>query len=193
MKRTSVVPSLLLVTVLFATTATLWSTTVIPMPVERLAQISSHVLRGRAVESWSAWNQQHGLIYTYTRFEVQQTLKGQAPATIVVKQLGGTVNGTTQHVSGLHYWRSGEEAVLFLRQDERLDGTLVVTGLIQGNFMITRTPTGEALVSNGVHGASSYQVSGSQATHVSEFQGNHMTLRELESLVAKSTGKAVQQ
>ena len=68
------------VTFLFLT-ALLSATTIVPVSVERLTRESSHIVEARASQSWSQWNSQHSLIFTYTRFQVARTLKGQAPAT----------------------------------------------------------------------------------------------------------------
>jgi hypothetical protein len=163
-------------------TATLSATTLVPVSVERLTQVSTHVLEGRAQSTWSAWNQQHSMIYTYTRFTVGRTLKGQAPATVVVKQLGGTVGNTRQRVAGVRYWQAAEEAVLFLRPAEELDGTMVVTGMVQGNFLISRSASG-VTVSNGSPGTMAYNPAQRRMT---EFQGKHMTLDELETRVQKA-------
>ncbi len=66
----------------------LYATTVIPMDVDKLASVSTHIVEARAVQSVSQWNADHTLILTYTQFAVTRTLKGQAPATFMVRQLG---------------------------------------------------------------------------------------------------------
>src|ERR1700674_5765152 len=111
------------VTFLFVT-GWLTATTIVPVSVERLTGESSHVVEGQASQSWSQWNPQHSLIFTYTRFQVARTLKGQAPATIVVKQPGGSAEGYTQKIAGVRHWRAGDQAVLFLRPSQDMDGTL---------------------------------------------------------------------
>src|SRR6478752_6176987 len=116
--------------------ALLSATTIVPVSVERLARESSHIVEAQASQSWSQWNPQHSLIFTYTRFQVARDLKGQAPTTIVVKQPGGSAEGYTQKVAGVRHWRSGDQAVLFLRPSQEMDGTLEITGLMQGNFLI---------------------------------------------------------
>lgn len=166
--------------------ALLWATTVIPMDVEKLASLSTHVVEARAIESTSQWNTEHTLIFTYTRFEVTRTLKGQSPATLMVRQLGGTVDGVSQKVAGVRQWRLGEEAMLFLRPSSIPDGAMVVTGLMQGNFVMRRTPEGATYVSNGMPDASEYHASSREVTH---YRGNSMRLEELESRVQKAVKK----
>ena len=164
----------------------LLATTVVPMDVETLTRMSTHVVEARAVGSTSQWNPEHTFIFTYTRFEVRRALKGQPPNTIMVRQIGGTVEGITQKVAGVRQWRPGEEAVLFLQPSSIPDGALVVTGLMQGNFVMRRTPAGQTLVSNGMPEAFEYQ---GAAGGVSNYRGNTMRLDELESRIQKAVEK----
>jgi len=83
------------------------ATTVIPMSIEELTRASEHVVQARAVEQWSEWAPDHGLILTFTRFHVMNTLKGGVPATFVVKQLGGQVGDHRTKVAGVRYFRDG--------------------------------------------------------------------------------------
>jgi hypothetical protein len=160
--------------------AVVTATTVVPMSVEELAQHSTHVLRARATESWSEWNADHSIINTFTRFETVSAIKGAATQRVVVMRPGGTVGNVTTKVAGVHHWKSGEEAVLFLRPSGAADKTMVVTGLIQGDFRLSRTRSGEVAVSNGVAGASALQ-----RGSVMEYRGSKMLLRELETRVRK--------
>jgi hypothetical protein len=159
------------------------ATTVIPMSVERLTEVSSHVVEGQAIETWSEWNAQHTQILTYTKFQVARALKGRSPAVVVVKQLGGTVGETTQKVYGVRYLRPGQETVLFLRPAEELDGTMVISGLMQGNFQVRTSASGEKLVSNGMPEVSAYSLA---TREISSYRGNTMRLDELRSRVQRA-------
>ena len=158
------------------------ATTIIPVSVERLTAESSHVVEARALSSWAQWNPQHSLIFTFTKFEVSRTLKGQAPSTIIVKQIGGSAEGYTQKVAGVRHWQEGELAVLFLHPSPSGDGTLEVTGLMQGNFRMHAVPSGTT-VSNGVTGVVSYDEASQQ---IAPYQGKRMRLEDLESRVQKA-------
>ncbi len=163
-----------------------WSTTVVPMSVERLTQASTNVVEARAVEAWSQWDSNRNLIHTYTRFQVMRSLKGSAPTEIVVKQLGGTAGGYTQVVAGVRGWTRGEDAVLFLHPSEANDGTFVVSGLMQGDFRAFHAATGEVRVSNGVPQVSTFN----PATHATgTYHGSAMTLQELETRIAKAVAQ----
>ena len=157
------------------------ATTVVPMSVEELTKAASEVIEAHAVRSWSSWNAQHTLIYTYTTFEVTKSLKGATAESVTVKQVGGSADGYTQKVSGVRQFQEGEDALLFLRPSVARDGTLVVVGLMQGNFRVQHSSLGETVVSNGVTGAQQYDHG-----HVGEFRGTAMRLREAESRIAGS-------
>ena len=159
------------------------ATTVIPMSVEELTRAASHVVEGRALNSWSAWNPQHTLIYTYTSFQVSRSLKGGAVQTITVKQLGGSAGGYTQKVSGVRRFQAGEDALLFLRPSVAADGTLVVVGLMQGHFRMARGPGGDTVISNGVYGANQLD---RQSGKISTFTGMPIRLRDAESRIQKA-------
>jgi hypothetical protein len=159
------------------------ATTVIPMSVESLTAASSHVLEGTAVQVWSQWNPEHTIIHTYTKFRVERLLKGPAPDVVIVKQLGGRVGTIVQRVAGVRHWRPGEEAVLFLQPAEERDGTLVVTGLIQGNYRVMLAADGTRVVSNGVPDVSVYSAATKETT---AFQGSRMRVEDLESRVQKA-------
>jgi hypothetical protein len=164
----------------------LLATTVIPMSVETMAGRANSVVEGRAIQVWSTWDTQQRVVYTVTRFQVSRVLKGASQPAVVVRQLGGSANGITMKVAGVRNWRRGEEAVLFLRPSMANDGTLAVVGLMQGNFHVERTASGEARVSNGISGVQSYDAA-SRTGGV--YQGAGMGLKELETRVQKAVAK----
>jgi hypothetical protein len=160
------------------------ATTVVPMSIERLADASSHVVEGVAGESYSQWNLTHTQIFTYTNFHVTRALKGSAPPTIVVKQLGGRAGGYEQKVSGVRQFKNGEQAVLFVHASQANDGTAVITGLVQGNFSVI-SEKGETTVSNGM--ANVEQLSQGSVRH---YAGAHMRLSQLESIVRGAVSRS---
>ena len=160
------------------------ATTVVPMSIERLTDASTHVVEGVAAESHSAWNMQHTQIFTYTAFRVMRALKGTSPATIVVKQMGGAVNGYEQKVAGVCQFQNGEHAVLFVHPSQSNDGTVVITGLMQGKFSVVTPMHGEATVSNGMA-----HVDERSNGSFSHYAGVHMRLSQLEALVLNRSQK----
>lgn len=166
---------------LFACATVTSATTVVPMSVEELTRASATVVEAHARRSWTSWNAQHTLIYTYTSFQVSRTLKGKPPNVVTVKQPGGSADGYTQKVSGVRHFQEGEDALLFLRPSMAADGTQVVVGLIQGNFRVARTAAGETLVSNGVVEAQQYD-----GGRVQPFTGSAMRLEDVEARIARA-------
>jgi len=161
------------------------ATTVKPLTIEEMTDSAALVVEGQATESWSTWNAQHSLIYTFTRIHVTKTLKGIATDSVLVKQVGGTANGYTQRVAGVNPMKPGDASVLFLRPSEANDGTLVIVGLMQGNFRIERDgKTGSTAVNNGVN-----EVHQTTAEGVTQYRGAKMTLRRLEALVQKAANE----
>jgi len=158
-----------------------WATSVLPMSFEDLTHAASDVVEAHAIGSRAAWNAQHTLIYTYTTFRLTNSLKGSAAQTFVLKQWGGSAEGYTQKVSGVHHPQAGEDALLFLRPSEAGDGTYVVVGLMQGHFRVLRSRDGTATVSNGVSGVKSIH-----GRIVTDFTGSPMTLSEAESRVRRA-------
>ena len=164
----------------------LLATTVVPMDIERLTSLSTHIVEARAGQSVSQWNPEHTLILTYTTFEVQRTLKGQTPKTILVRQLGGSIAGVSQKVAGVRPWRQGEDAVLFLQPSSIADGALVVTGLMQGDFLMRHTAQGETFVSNGMPEASALHAATGEVT---TYRGTKLRLEDLESRIHMAVTK----
>ena len=160
-------------------------TTIVPMSVERLTEASTHVVVAQAAESWTEWNADQTIVFTVTRFHVSENLKGEAGPTVLVRQMGGRTAHYEQKVAGVRHWQTGDQAVLFLRPSEAGDGSLVVTGLMQGDFRVLRAadPSREAMVSNGVSGVHTYDPAGKT---LSEFSGTRMSLLDLKSRVKRA-------
>jgi len=166
-----------------------FATTVVPMSVERLTHASSNVVIAQAEGSWTQWDAEHKLIFTYTRFRVSRNLKGQTPDEIVMKQMGGRAGAYEQKVAGVRHWQDGEEAVLFAHPSLAADGTLVVTGLMQGNFRVVSSQAGqEQMVTNGVRGVDKFNA---QQGVIEHFAGSRMPLSRLESLVRDAVTREV--
>jgi hypothetical protein len=176
-------PLKILTALLLPAAITALATTVLPMSIESLTAASSHVVEGVPMQTWSQWNPQHTMILTYSKFQVQRTLKGTAPPMLIVKQLGGRVGTTVQKVAGVRNLQPGEQTVLFLRPGDENDGTLVITGLMQGNFSVRFAQDGTLIATNGMPDVHAYSVSTGEIT---SYQGNRLRLDELEARVHKA-------
>ena len=94
-----------------------------------------------------------------------------------------TAPNTSNIVSGVRQFTGGEENFLFLQPSQDNDGTMIVTGLVLGNFRLYRTNTGQVAASNGVPEVSAVQV-GTGA--VSTYRGSTVTVDQLESRIQKA-------
>jgi hypothetical protein len=110
------------------------ATTMVSMSMEQLTQASSDIVQARVVDQVCGWNAAHTQILTITTLEVSQTLKGNAPSSVQVRQLGGTVGNITLSIMGDVAFRPQGEYVLFL---EPADGSYYdVVGMTQGAYPV---------------------------------------------------------
>jgi len=159
------------------------ATTVRAMSLEELATQATHVIQGKAVESWTEWTPDRTMLYTYTRFDVSKSLKGTPGRQVVVRQMGGTDGRITQKVFGVRHFITGEQALLFLRPSSNRKG-MVVVGLMQGNFRVAKSRSGEWIATNGVPGVTLFR-NGS----TNEFNGTVIKLAALEARVKQAVTK----
>ena len=76
------------------------------------------------------------MIYTDHRLHVEEVLKGNAPATLTVSELGGYVNGHGIAVPGSASYAPGSRVVAFLKQRE--DGTYFTAFMSLGKYRFSR-------------------------------------------------------
>jgi hypothetical protein len=77
-------------------------------------------------------------IWTDTSFEVLESIKGNLPATITVRQPGGKLAGLESRVDGTPQFRANEEVYLFLTTQP--GSRLFLVGWSQGTFRIRKNP-----------------------------------------------------
>lgn len=127
----------------------LWSaagegTTLERMSLEGLTTRAHVVVHVRCLARESRW--ERGEIWTFTRFEVEEALKGIAPRLITVRLPGGKVGHLISTVDAVPRFQAGEESILFLERTP--DGTFTVLSWAQGTFRIrVDTQTGRSVVS----------------------------------------------
>lgn len=124
-----------------------------PMRLDQMVKAADVIIRGEVLRQASSYGDQ-GRIYTVTEIKVLESLKGgDAPAIVLkVRQLGGTVDGISQHIAGNARLLEGEEVALFLRRDAEKQLHYVV-GMAQGKYAIDRSGP-EPLVARDTHGLS---------------------------------------
>ena len=109
--------SWILVSLLLALAVPLSASQFIELPFDQVARESTYAIRGQVTETWSAWDASHDVIYTYATVRVTRYFgEATGPDTLVVREVGGTVDGYTQEAIGFPAIRRGEQVVLFLSQ-----------------------------------------------------------------------------
>ncbi len=119
------------------------STTLVRMSVAQMTRVAQIVVRARCVANSAAWD--HGEIWTFTSFMVEETWKHDAPAGVAnsnayltVRLLGGTVGNLSSVVAGVPRFAPGEDVVLFLEHLPNRDSSVV--SWVQGTFRIREEP-----------------------------------------------------
>jgi hypothetical protein len=116
------------------------ATIVLELPVEALAQRADRVVHARVVAQESRWSADGARIHTFSTLQVLADLKGPGPAEIVVRQIGGVVDGqAAMAVHGDAVLEVGEEIVAFLRHNPDRDPVMHLVGLAQGKFRVEGT------------------------------------------------------
>jgi hypothetical protein len=143
------------------------ATTLRPMGLEQLTTSSTAIVIGQAQGSRSHWNTAHTRIVTDVEFAVDQVVKGEPTARVVITQLGGEVDGVRMTVPGTPVFSTGEEALLFLWRGK--SSAVQVTGLEQGRFQILHDPvTGARYVERRADGGTVLDLLGRSAGSTSE-------------------------
>lgn len=124
------------------------ATTLVQMDLEQLTRAAQVVARVRVLSSESRW--EGGEIWTFTRLEVGETLKGAAPREVVIRLIGGEAGHLASVVEGVPRFRAGEEAYLFLEPTRA--GELTVTSWVQGTFRVLRDAEGREAVTQDTAG-----------------------------------------
>ncbi|MET0592008.1 MAG: hypothetical protein ABW133_04865 [Polyangiaceae bacterium] len=164
--------------------------TAVELSMSELVGEATLVVAGTPLDSRSVWEgdaSSHGRrIVTYTRVKVDRVVDGAPRAEVWIRTLGGEVGDIGQQVAGEAVLRTAQPSLLFLK--ERLDGTQVVVGMAQGQYLLeARAEAGgirvRAPLEGGQHVVAKLQGSGAKAVSArSTLIGR--TLDEVVQLVA---------
>src|SRR5688572_17288608 len=107
--------SLIITGLLLALALPLSASQFVDMPFDQVARESQLVVRGTIGETYSAWDDAHEVIYTYATVRVHRYFgESTGPDIVMIREVGGTVDGYTQEAIGFPAIRSGENVVLML-------------------------------------------------------------------------------
>jgi hypothetical protein len=84
------------------------------------AWASDQVVVGTIEEKSAHWEivGDEPLIRTYSRLRVEERVRGRPEPTLLIRTVGGTLDGCTQHIGDEASLRVGERLLLFLRQSD---------------------------------------------------------------------------
>ena len=143
--------SLSLVTLLLIVSALpLSASQFIHQPFDQVAREASLIVRGTVENTWSAWDDSHEIIFTYATVRVSRYFgEATGPDTLVVREVGGTVDGYTQEAIGFPAIRTGEDVVLMLARWE--DGSEYrIHAYNQGKYLVKGRAEMEVLIEDPV-------------------------------------------
>jgi hypothetical protein len=105
------------------------------LSVEELVSHSDIIVAGHVVRAWTAMDSENRFIWTHYEIKVDATLKGQAQASVVIGEPGGTLNGLSLLVPGATQYTVAEEVSVFLYRTPI--GYLRTTNYGQGKFVVS--------------------------------------------------------
>jgi hypothetical protein len=142
--------SLSLITLLLLVALPLSASQFIQMPFDAVASEAKYIVRAEVGETWSAWDDAHEVIYTYATLHVTRYFgETTGPDTLVVREVGGTVDGYTQEAIGFPAIRRGEKVVLLLSNWEN-STDLRIHAYNQGKYLVRNRNGVEVLIEDPV-------------------------------------------
>ena len=172
----------LIALVLIVSTMPLAASQFIDQSFDQVARDASYVVRGSVIDTWSAWNDTHDVIFTYATVRVSRYFgERTGPDTLLVREVGGTVDGYTQEAIGFPAIRRGEQVVLFLSEWEN-STDLRIHAYNQGKYLVRmRADRTEVLVSDPVKQGEERQASA--GPRMAAEAENGLTLEEFAGMV----------
>ena len=155
----------------------------VKLPFDQVVRESALIVRGEVVNTWSAWDDSHEVIFTYATVRVSRYFgETTGPDTLVVREAGGTVDGYTQEAIGFPAIRQGEDVVMMLSRWE--DGAdYRIHAYNQGKYLVRDRDGVEILVEDPVKQGEE-RVDRPGRIHANAvFDGPSMTLGEFEQMV----------
>ena len=123
----------------------------IEQPFDKVARESSLVVRGTVENTWSAWDDSHEVIFTYATVRVSRYFgETTGPDTLVIREVGGTVDGYTQEAIGFPVIRSGEDVVLMLARWDDGGAEYRIHAYNQGKYLVKKLGLEEILIEDPI-------------------------------------------
>lgn len=158
-----------------------------PLTLSELVKNSRHAIVGTPVDLFAQWEPlgNHRRIITYTMVRTEYSIDGRPPATreLLVRTLGGIVDGIGQIVPGEAVLRRGATSAVFL--SEVGSDLFAVTGMAQGHYPLVADDAGvrRLTMSRGA-----LEVPATPAAAVKRLDGR--SVGEAEAMIATELGSA---
>ena len=114
-----------------------------------LARSSTDIVVAKCISSEARVDERTGLIFTFTRFEIDESLNGQYGDELILRIVGGTVGDRTVSSPFLPAFEDNEEVVLFLGP-KNTDGYPVLKSINKGIIRVSTESSGSKIVSSSV-------------------------------------------
>jgi hypothetical protein len=115
---------------------------------DQIAREAKFVVRGHVLDTWAQWDASHEVIYTYATVRVSRYFgETTGPDVLMIREVGGTVDGYTMEAIGFPMIRRGEQIVAFLSED---GSDLRIHAFNQGKFLVRQRMGREVLISDPV-------------------------------------------
>jgi hypothetical protein len=122
----------------------------IAVPFDQVAREAKFIVRAEVTDTFSAWDSSREVIYTYATLRVHRYFgETTGPDTLVVREVGGTVDGYTQEAIGFPAIRAGEKVVLMLTSWDN-GSELRIHAYNQGKYLVRHRNGVEVLVEDPV-------------------------------------------
>jgi len=146
------------------------------------------VVRGYVVSVQAVYDPQRKHVYTHTTVEVVEDMRTglMKPRTIVIRQLGGKVDGIETTLTGNAPLGLGEEVVVFARTDGAFH---YLIGMAQGKYSVLRSKGNVPQLQRSLHGIHGVKRSGIAIPQAP----NSLSLGELRTQVMATLKKEVRQ
>lgn len=161
------------------------------LPIESLADHAEFIVTGKVTKVEATRIPDAGIV-TFIEVEVAESLKGDAPETLVFVEPGGEPEGSAigMKVSGTPTYTEGEEVLVFLHEGRGHDGFLRTVALVQGKFRLERTNDGRVFAVRDIAGIQFMRINADGAMEVvpswDPSVPEALELDTLESLIEKA-------
>ena len=116
-----------------------------------LARSSTDIVLAKCISSEARQDKPGGLVFTYTTFSIDESLKGKYGEELVLRTVGGTVGDKTVSSPFIPKFELNEEVVLFLGP-RNSEGYPVLQSINKGIYRVGTDINGTKIISTPVNG-----------------------------------------